>query len=273
MFCQQMSRTRHSTSDEAHFLIRTLRSAGSDSQTIAPHAHPWPQLLAPLRGVLTVWTEVGSWIVPPGSALWAPAGIQHGVRFSGRVEMQSLYFRPDSPHSVLPDKTGVIAVSPLLRELIGRSVDIGVLDARITTHCAIATLIADALSERNTPAFELPMPRSPDLLRLVVLAHQAPRAPAALANAAGMSLRTLERRFSDETGLPIGRWLRQSRLIESLRDLASGTSVKAVAHRAGYSTPSAFVTAFRGLFRTTPGQFFGTHRRDTETFRVQRSHT
>ena len=53
-----------------------------DGSVIPPHAHHWPQLIYAARGVLTVWTEVGSWIVPPNAAVWAPAGIRHGIRVS-----------------------------------------------------------------------------------------------------------------------------------------------------------------------------------------------
>lgn len=256
MFCHGMSRTRQSPDDEPHFLVRTLRSAANDGERIPPHSHPWPQLIVPVRGVLTVWTTVGSWVVPPGSALWAPAEIPHAIRCAGRVEMHSLYFRPYDVPGRLPQTTGVIAVAPLLRELIARSVQIGMLDERVPTHHAIALLITAALTERETPAFELPMPYSPRLLSVVSSSSLTSQTPASLARAAGMSLRTLERHFRSETGMSIGRWLRQSRMIDGLLALASGGSVASVALRAGYSTPSAFVAAFRDLFGTTPGQFF-----------------
>ncbi len=251
-----MSNMRHSTADEPFFLVRTLRTWAEDGDRIAPHAHPWPQLIVPMRGVMTIWTTVGTWVVPPGSAVCAPARIAHAWRGTGRLEMHALYFRPDEPVGPLPQRTGVIAISSLLRELIVRSVEIGMLDARIPTHHAIATLVTELLSERDTPAFALPKPHSPELLRLIESLNGVPDSPARLAVAAGMSLRTLQRRFRDETGISLGRWLRQSRMSDGLLALAAGQSVAAVARRAGYSSPSAFVAAFRGVFGTTPGQFF-----------------
>lgn len=251
-----MSQIRHLVEDERFFLVRTLRSAASHDVRVAPHAHSWPQLIVPVRGVLSVWTSVGSWVIPPGCAVWAPAGISHGWRSVGALELRSLYFRPTDPAGPLPQATGVMAVSPLLRELVARSLDIGMLDDRVPTHRAIAILICDALSARSTPAFELPMPRSPELRLLVESIRSTPQTPATLADAAGISLRTVERRFSAETGMPLGRWLRHARMIDSLLSLAAGSTVASAARQAGYSTPSAFVAAFSRIFGTTPGQFF-----------------
>jgi AraC-like DNA-binding protein len=256
MFCHQMSNSRHTVADEPFFLVRTLCSTARDGERVAPHAHAWPQLIVPVRGVLTVWTAVGSWVIPPGSAVWAPPGISHAWRSIGAVELRSLYFRPAHPAGPLPQATGVIAVSPLLRELISRSIEIGMLDERVPTHRAIAVLISDALSARNTPAFELPMPRSPELRALAESRRSAPHSPTTFAASAGISLRTLERRFSAETGMSLGRWLRHARLIDSVLALADGSTVASVARRAGYSTPSAFVAAFSSMFGTTPGRFF-----------------
>jgi len=47
----------------------------------------------------------------------------------------------------------------------------------------------------------------------------------------------------------------QLRLQAALIDLAAGIPVGDVAHRSGYSTPSAFIATFRSAFGTTPGAY------------------
>jgi AraC-like DNA-binding protein len=224
---------------------------------IAPHSHRWPQLIAAVSGVMTVWTEDGTWVAPPAWAVWAPAGFRHGIRFSGTVEMRTLFLNPDALQA-LPLQPAVIAVSPLLRELTLRAVELGMLDERHATHCALATLIAEALRTHDAPPFQLPMPRSPQLLALAraAIADTRSRSIAELAHDTGSSARTLERKFQAETGVALGQWIRQSRLIEALRDLAAGMSVKATAARAGYRTSSSFVAAFRAQFGESPGRYF-----------------
>jgi hypothetical protein len=66
-----MSQKRFTASDERHFLVRTLAAEFRHQQVLAPHAHPWGQLIYSVSGVMSVWTEHGSWVAPPHWAVWA----------------------------------------------------------------------------------------------------------------------------------------------------------------------------------------------------------
>ena len=86
---------RHTPADERYFLVRTLAADFADGHRIAPHTHEWGQLIYVAAGVVTVRTERGFWVVPPHWAVWAPAGIRHGLRFTGAASLRTLYLRPD----------------------------------------------------------------------------------------------------------------------------------------------------------------------------------
>ena len=73
-----------------------------------------------------------------------------------------------------------------------------------------------------------------------------------LARKAGASLRTIERCFLAETGIPVGEWRRRTRLFHALRRLEAGGSVTDVALEVGYSTTSAFSAAFTREFGRSP---------------------
>src|SRR5437868_7277761 len=205
-----MSRIRHTPDDEPHFLVRTLAAEFADGSAIAPHTHTWGQLIYAAAGVLSVWTGQGSWVAPPHWAVWAPAGVAHGMRFTGAASLRTLYLRPGLGSLAL--NSTVVTVSPLLRELILRAVETGMLDARVPAHAAIADLIVHELRTHSTPALDLPLPQS-DLLRRVAehLARtpEDPSGHAALAKRFAVGARTLERGFTAETGLSLGRWRRQ----------------------------------------------------------------
>ena len=81
------------------------------------HRHPRAQLLFATAGVMRVTTQAAFFTVPPGTGLWVPADTPHGVRMDGTVQMRALFLRADAAASG-PLTTTVIAVSPLLRELI-----------------------------------------------------------------------------------------------------------------------------------------------------------
>jgi AraC-like DNA-binding protein len=252
-----MSRKRHTPADEPHFLVRTLAAEFPDGRALAPHQHPWGQLIYSVSGVMTVWTEQGSWVAPQHWAVWAPAGIAHAMRFTGAASLRTLYLRPGL--GGLPSDSAVITVSPLLRELILRAVEIGFLDAREPTQVAIAALIVHELRAQSTPSLDLPLPQSALLRRIAEHLTQAPADRsdhAALAKRFGVGARTLERGFAAETGLSLGRWRKQARFLHALRRLGAGVPVKQAALDAGYQSPSAFIAAFRAALGTTPGGYF-----------------
>jgi AraC-like DNA-binding protein len=64
------------------------------------------------------------------------------------------------------------------------------------------------------------------------------------------------RHLKKETGMTFRIWRQQIRLLMSLERLAKGEPVTNVAMDVGYSTPSAFITAFRQAFGTTPKIYF-----------------
>lgn len=253
-----MTRKRHTRADEPFLVVRSLASNPGADNRIERHSHDWHQLIYASAGVLNVWTERGSWIVPPHWALWVPAGIVHSIRFAASSALRTLYLMPGWCGG-LPDGCTAVTVSPLLRELILRATRDGMLDRRDPADLALATLIVDEFRQSGAPPFDLPQPQSPAMRRAAALiAAGAPEAATGpgLAAAAGIGVRTLERRFRAETGMSPGRWRRQCGLLAALERLAGGAPIKAVAAAAGYATPSAFTAAFRAAFGTTPGRYF-----------------
>src|SRR5260370_11770208 len=88
-----------------------------DGHVIPEHSHPEDQLLFASKGVMTLHTKQGVWVVPPLRAVWIPANTPHSVAMSGQVSMRTLYFLPKLCRT-LPAKCFVMNVSALLKELI-----------------------------------------------------------------------------------------------------------------------------------------------------------
>src|SRR2546423_1188458 len=91
---------------------------------IHPHQHDWHQLIYASRGVMTVNTQSGSWVVPFRQAVWVPARMLHGIEMHGQVAMRTLYLRVGLSED-LPSDCCVVNVSSLLRELILKTIEIG----------------------------------------------------------------------------------------------------------------------------------------------------
>ncbi len=254
-----MPKKRHPYFDSHRYHVRTAEvSEFPHGHWIKPHSHPWHQLIYASRGVMTVRTREGAWIVPPHRALWVPAGTRHSVQMSGAVSMRTLYLAPRLGAS-LPGRCRVLGVSPLLRELVLHMVELRDLHLRIAEHAHLVSVLLDGLHAMESDAVHLPMPRDLRARRIADLMRDAPsnsRSLAELSRVAGASTRTLERLFKSQTGIGFGKWRQQLRLAHALRLLAAGEPVTSVALAVGYDSASAFISAFRMTFGTTPGQYF-----------------
>jgi AraC-like DNA-binding protein len=221
----------------------------------------WGQLLFAARGMLTAHTDAGLWVVPAHQAVWVPAGVRHSVEIAGGIALRALYLSPSSPavRGRLPDVCRVVEISPLLREVLRRTMRLRTLDRRTAAERHLLDVLLDELTVLPLVPLDLPMPRDARGVRAAAWIRAEPAARHTLdevARAAAASPRTLERLFRAETGLPFGVWRQRARLLHALQRLAEGETVGAAANAVGYESTSAFVAAFRRALGTTPGRYF-----------------
>jgi AraC-like DNA-binding protein len=236
--------------------IRGNASTFPPGSTLVYSVPGWDQLLHATTGVMSVETDLGTWVVPPHRALWLPDGVEYRAEMHGRVAVRALYLRTEL--AAMPAEVRVVNVTPLVRELILTVVhDHRPLDRRDVRDARFIEVIVDQLQELPQAPLRLPPPRDPRARALADLLATSPLATLdELSARAGASRRTLERLFVAETGMPIARWRRQLRLLQALQLLGAGHSVTEVAHEVGYATPSAFTAMFRAELGETPGQYF-----------------
>jgi AraC-like DNA-binding protein len=231
----------------------------ADGHHIAPHSHARAQLIFAARGVMTISTPLGAWAVPPQRALWMPAGTVHEIRMAGEVSMRTLYVRPDAAGGGLPAGIRVIAVTPLLRELILRACALPPLYDEAGADGRLMSLILDEIARLPPVALDLPMPRDARLLALCQRLRADPGDARTLedwARLSGASARTLARLFRKETGLGFADWRQQARLLAAMARLAEGQPITRIAFDLGYESPSAFAAMFRRALGAPPSRYF-----------------
>ncbi len=219
------------------------------------HRHPEHQLAWSERGVLAVTVGDRTWVLPSTRGLWIPSGMLHATEASSPAMMRSSYFRARSCPLRWKVPT-VVAVPPLLRELIRHLADGGV---KRTSRVHAQRLLFETLTPLASAAILTPLPSDPRARRVTDALTENPadgRDLAALGRRAGASARTLSRLFVAETGMTFGQWRAQSRVRAALVHLASGMAVSATAERVGYESVSAFVAAFRRQTGVSPGSYF-----------------
>jgi AraC-like DNA-binding protein len=227
-----------------------------DGHATGLHSHARVQLLYATRGVMRIATEAAAYVVPPGRALWVSAALPHAVTMRGTVAMRALFFREDAARRAGPRRTAVLAVSPLLRELI-------------LAACAeplewdeggrgghLAALIVEEIAHAPALPLSVPAVRDLRLARLAAALQADPASPLTIegwAARCGASARTLARLFRRETGMGFARWRQQLRLVEGAALLAQGEPPARAAAAVGYASAPAFGAAFRAVFGLTPG--------------------
>jgi len=236
----------------------TLSYEFNPGQTIPDHFHPEDQLVFASKGVMTVRTEEGTWVVPPLRAVWIASGVPHSIQISGAASMRTIYFRSGMIRR-LSGRCSVMNVSPLLRELILHACSIGKLSRRVAAERRLLEMIVDQLKNAPAVGLQLPLPSDPRAKRIVEKLSAEPGMQATLddlCRRCGGSKRTIQRAFIAETNMSFDKWRRQLRLMHALQFLASGHKVSTAAIDAGYDSPSAFIAMFKKHFGATPSQYF-----------------
>ncbi|MFI7634644.1 AraC family transcriptional regulator [Nonomuraea sp. NPDC049400] len=272
--------------------IRHLSEAPTGRRPLAPgagidaHRHDTHQIVYACRGVLSVTTGAGTWVAPANRAIWIPAGTVHEHRAHGDTDLR-LVGLTGNPLGL--DRPAVLAVGPLLRELIiAYTADAGrdprstvpphPADARGGDHAAGArrggersgggdggererlwAVLLDQLRRAPEQPLHLPTAQDPRLAAVCAILHRDPadgRTLAQLAGQVGTSDRTLARLCRRELGMSFPQWRTQLRLHRALLLLADGVPVTTVAHRCGWASASAFIDVFRRAFGYTPGKAF-----------------
>lgn len=189
--------------------------------------------------------------------LWIAPGTDHELHMIGTVRMRALYIQP----GVLDNAwlhCRLIKIQPLLRELIVAMLA----DAWKNEDALITPLLLKCLQKAPvTEGCKLPLPRDKRLLRICefLLAH--PHDTTSMdewGERTGASVRTLSRRFREETALTFSQWRQQLRIAEAVCMLAEGRSLASIAHDLGYTSANAFGAMFKRILGEVPSRYLRT---------------
>jgi AraC-like DNA-binding protein len=221
------------------------------------HMHAEGQLFSLKSGLGIVETLGGSWLFPPQRCGWIPPGHLHSVRSRGQVSGWSL-FLVDTLCASLPKKPVVVSLSPLLEQLVMRVAEWEVAPPPTSWRKSFLEVLLNEITMAQEQPLHLPVPADARLKCMVEEISQAPEIERSLdvwARRLGMSARSLQREFQRETGMTIGQWRQQLRILISLEKLSNGMSVTDTCFAVGYKNVSAFIKAFRQTVGLTPLEY------------------
>ena len=218
-------------------------------------------LLYAAKGTMRLKAEGRSWTVPPARAALIAANAPITLSIATTITCCSALFAPDTydpPKAPLR----VLEMSPLARELVWACRDFGP-EAAALPHDGkqlFDTLYMLANKAAEVPSdLWMPVARSEHVATALEMTEAQlcePLSFGAIASAVGLSERTLARRFQDELGMTWRDSLRRLRIIHAVEALADpDRQITQIAQDVGYSSSSAFNTAFLDFTGQTPTAF------------------
>jgi AraC-like DNA-binding protein len=233
------------------------------------HAHAKHQLCFAASGTAVLTVEDTRWLLPPHRAAWIPAKTRHRLGSATGIALHAVYLAPPLvplPRSRELSDCRVFTVTPLAREMLVFATRWGPTRGALPSSpdtrtrqaffVALAGLAAEWMRGDRLPG--LPVARTPELERAsaYVAKHLAEATVGSTAKAAGMSVRTLSRRFDAEVHMSFRTYLQIARVQRALELLAlPRASVAQVGYEVGFSSPSAFATAFSSRCGETPSAY------------------
>ncbi|NCE87853.1 helix-turn-helix domain-containing protein [Pseudomonas sp. Q1] len=238
--------------------VVTLREYPSGT-VFERHTHSRGQFAYASSGALKMFTELGSWVVPPQRAIWVPGGVAHEMHMRGDVVMLNTYLDDDAAGQAgLQERCQVFEVSPLLRHLLEAALAIEPRASLGVRQRCLLTLLIDEIGAMPELSLSAPLPVEPRLARACQRFVDAPTQKVGLdemADWSNMSRRTFTRNFHESTGMTFVAWRQQVCLLEATARLSQGASITEVAFALGFSSSSAFTSVFRRNLGESPARY------------------
>ena len=246
------------------------------------HFHSAVEVLIPLKGTISVWSETNEWLLQAGELMIIPAGLRHGFRMDADSERELLLYEPNGVFSLKEFSAfRQMMAQPIylplthpcvekVREIFFQIISIhrsGALMRNMRNYALLlevyATLGEHYLSTAATPAEintlqrqlsgEDAFNRALDYLNKNYMDDVTLDSLAAYA---GFSRYTLSRMFRQHTGYTFTQCLSKRRVDMAMELLASTRiPVTQVALQCGFNSIATFNRVFREVRGCTPTQY------------------
>ncbi|OCG76015.1 AraC family transcriptional regulator [Gilliamella sp. Occ4-3] len=221
------------------------------------HHHSRGQLAGTLQGLISIEVESSQWVIPATHGIWIPPDTQHSLLGShGPFHGWSIYIQKSECNN-LPNKSCMLELSSLLREAITRTMTWNNSELQ-PEHKRLMAVIVDEISIIPQVEIALPMPKDIRLLKIALALSNNPSDDRNINEWsvwAGISRRSLTRRFTNETGFNFTEWRQKLRMLKALELLVAGRPITEISLNLGYDNISGFIAIFRRNFGVTPGNY------------------
>jgi AraC-like DNA-binding protein len=209
-------------------------------------------------GLLVIELARSQWHLFPGRAAWVSANVRHRMLVKHASELRTVYLPRDAIMGPVPD-CATLSQAPLVQEMTRYAMRFGPHEAEGRADRFFAAFVDMARDWlKPAPVYHLPRGRSPELRRGMswATANLVNASVEGMARGAGVSTRTLTRRFRRETSITAARYIHAARMLAAMQQLGRlPARVSDVATAVGFDSLSAFSHAFREFSGVSPKDY------------------
>ncbi|AOA57692.1 helix-turn-helix domain-containing protein [Acinetobacter larvae] len=223
---------------------------------LAMHQHQKNQFVVTTRGLVTIETARGIWVVPPNSAIWIAANTQHQVKSYGYSSGYVLFVEHIEAFAT-QEHIQMYHCSSFLKALLQRIESVEYHYHQASDQCLMQCLL-DEIAVAVPQSFCLRMPEASRLKKITQHLLQHPADHYTLkqwAEVCCMSERSMTRAFLAATGLSINQWRIKLHSILALQWLMEGDTVQQIAYRLGYDSDASFIVSFKKVMQVSPKKY------------------
>lgn len=221
------------------------------------HAHPRAQIISCSAGIMEVVTQRNLWIGNPLQSVWIAGNEEHQVYFPNNVKVISVFI-DESRLGPLPQNSFAFDNTMFLSGLLDKIISFANPREFSPPQTRVIAVFLDELATLKPSRTYLPTSQD-NRIRMVIDALMndlsSKHTIAHYARQSCVSPRTLTRLFSKELGMSFGDWKMRLKLLEAIKQLGEGKSVKEIAFELGYENVSSFIATFKKHFGKTPNTY------------------
>lgn len=220
------------------------------------------RLLLTEQGLLHLQLGEKLFLVPSWYCAWIPAGQLHQLSSnSDRLLVREIFFESDFCTNAVFHRPAVFNGSALFRDMLRHTEKWNEQQTANEYELTFVTTLRQMMPDEMQQAFHVSLHTSqrPAFQRALEYVHNHYAADIRLedlAKASYHSVRTLQRLFEQETGLPFSTYLKTTRILKAIELLGTTKqTVSEVAWAVGYSSLPTFSNTFKSITGIPPEQF------------------
>lgn len=228
------------------------------------HHHEDHEIFIPLQGEIGVQFESGELKAGQGKMIYIPPGVEHVFTSSDNSEGERLYFfintKMWSKLGGIVSEPKILPVSQLSKELLFHLLIHPKTKAAKSLCETLVQTFSEMLEQVIPSGLEsfsgkISDPRVKKVWGKIQDSYREQLSMDQLAQTSGLSVRSLNRLFLDESGMTPKQAITFHRIEKAKELLLQNQSVTDVAYEVGYSSLSQFITTFRSLTGKIPSEF------------------